>query len=312
MDFKNNITILHDGFNPTSFYWLSNVSSNFINFKDQIPNKLLNNSDTIIIVRYIPLKLLFHLYKLHKKNKNIILFIDDDLLSLNIFSDLPINYKLKLFFRIYCYKNFLQFFIKQIWVTNINLKQKIIKQLKNNVPTKVLKLNFQDGFKQKSLYRITFIGTSSHVLELKWIKKLFTKIQSQREDCLIELFIDKNWRSYFKSIPRIKMIYPMDWESFLLDTKYRNVDIVLNPILRSKFNSFRSPTKFFDTTRLGAVGIYSKTEPFEDFINDDYDGILLKNDLNLWYENIIYLLDDKDKRDFLYSNALKRMKCQIK
>ena len=103
------------------------------------------------------------------------------------------------------------------------------------------------------------------------------------------------------------MIYPMDWESFLLDTHNRNVDIVLNPILKSNFNSFRSPTKFFDTTRLGAVGIYSKTLPYSDFIKDNYDGILLNNDIDLWCQNINSLLKYSKKREFLYSNAIKRI-----
>ena len=99
----------------------------------------------------------------------------------------------------------------------------------------------------------------------------------------------------------------MDWESFLLDSHNRKVDIVLNPILNSEFNSFRSPTKFFDTTRLGAVGIYSKKLPYSIFVKDNYDGILLNNDLNLWIENVNDLLENANKRKFLYSNAFKRI-----
>ena len=98
----------------------------------------------------------------------------------------------------------------------------------------------------------------------------------------------------------------MDWESFLLDTQNRKVDIVLNPILRSEFNYLRSPTKFFDTTRLGAVVLYSDTLPYSSFINNNYDGILLKNDLDLWSQNIYDILENKNKRQFLYLNALKR------
>ena len=96
----------------------------------------------------------------------------------------------------------------------------------------------------------------------------------------------------------------MDWESFLLDTQNRNVDIVLNPILNSEFNSFRSPTKFFDITRLGAVGIYSRKLPYSNFIKHNYDGILLNNDMDLWYKTINYLLIDKSKRQEIVRNAI--------
>jgi len=307
LSINSKVSVLHSGNNPTSYYWLTHLKPNFINFKNHFEIGLLYNSDQIIIVRYIPLKYLFHLFRLHKKNKKIILFIDDDLLTFNLFSPLPIHYKFKLFFKIYIYKNLLHFFVEQIWVTNINLKKKVNKQINKKISIKVLDLKYKNNYIKKKLYRISFIGTSSHVLEFKWIKKLFLKIQSQRDDCLIELFVDKKWRSYFKSIARIKMIYPMDWESFLLDTQNRNVDIVLNPILVSEFNSFRSPTKFFDTTRLGAVGIYSDSLPYSKFVNHNFDGILLPNDLNLWCQNIYDLLENSNKREFLYLNAKRRI-----
>ena len=86
----------------------------------------------------------------------------------------------------------------------------------------------------------------------------------------------------------------------------RNVDIVLNPIIKSKFNNYRSPTKFFDTTRLGAVGIYSNSEPFSNFINDNYDGILLDNNIDLWISNISYLIDNNEERKRIFSNALRK------
>ena len=307
MSIKNKITVLHNGFNPTSYYWLTHLKPIFIDFKNPFELNLLYESDSIIIVRYIPLRYLIHLFRLHKKNKKIILFLDDDLLSFNIFSKLPINYKWKLFFRIYCYKHLLQFFIGEIWVTNMPLKEKVLVQLNKKVNIKILDLKFTNNFRKKKLFRISFIGTSSHVLELKWLKKLFIKIQSQRDDCIIEIFLDKKWRSYFKSISRIKMIYPMDWESFILDTHFRNVDIVLNPIIKSEFNSFRSPTKFFDTTRLGAVGIYSNTFPYSSFIKNNFDGILLKNDIDLWCQNVNDLIENENKRKLLYLNAMNRI-----
>lgn len=308
MHFNSNITVLQSGINPTSYYWLSNLNPNFIDIKKNFEKELIYNSNTIIIVRYIPLKYLYHLFKLYKRNIKIILLIDDNILSFKIFFlDLPLKYKFKLFFRIYCYKSLLRFFVSQIWVTNSHLKNKVLSQLNGSINVKVIDLNVQNNFSEKKLFRITYLGTSSHVLELKWIKKLFLKIQRERDDCLIELFINPEWESYFKSIPKLKLIYLMDWETFFLDTQNRNVDIVLNPIFHSEFNSFRSPTKFFDTTRLGAVGIYSKTKPYSSFVKDNYDGILLKNDLDLWCQNIIELLENPNKREYLYQNAIKKL-----
>ena len=88
----------------------------------------------------------------------------------------------------------------------------------------------------------------------------------------------------------------MDMTFLFLDTVVGKVDIVLNPIFNSNFNNFRSPTKFFDITRLEAVGIYSNLKPFSEFINDNHDGILLDNNIDDWTEKISYLLDNSDVR----------------
>ena len=158
----------------------------------------------------------------------------------------------------------------------------------------------------KKLFKIAYLGTSSHTLELRWLKNLFEKIQLQRNDCLIEIYVSKKWRKYFRSIPRMKMVYPMNWETFYMDTLIGKVDIVLNPVIGSNFNKYRSPTKFFDTTRLGAVGVYSNIEPFADFINNNHDGILLDNDIELWNKKINYLLENLDLRNQLLFNAQKK------
>ena len=107
------------------------------------------------------------------------------------------------------------------------------------------------------------------------------------------------------------MLYPVDWETFFLDTSIDKIDIVLNPIINSNFNNFRSPTKFFDITRLQAVGIYSNLKPFSDFINNNRDGILLDNKIDNWIEKISFLLDNADQREKLLLNALKRSEQSI-
>ena len=176
----------------------------------------------------------------------------------------------------------------------------------NQIEIKLLKLSYNNNFPKKKFYKIAYLGTSSHTKEFIWLKNLFEKIQQNRKDCLFEIYVNKKWRNYFRSIPRIKMSYPLDWETFFYDTTIGKADIVLNPIFKSNFNNFRSPTKFFDITRLEAVGIYSNLKPFCDFINDNHDGILLDNNIDDWIEKIFLLLDNSDLRERLFLNALKR------
>ena len=291
---------------PTVFYWLNILNSKVINPRN-LDKKYLNKFKTIVLVRYIPLNILLDLFLLKRKSKKIILLLDDNLLDLHIFSEIHFLYKLKIFINIYCYKYFFNFFLNEIWVTNKSLAEKVKQKIpKNNINIKLLTLKHYQNIPFKKIYKIAYLGTSSHTKELLWLKKLFEKIQQQRNDCLIEIYVNKKWRNYFRSVPRIKMSYPLDWETFYLDTLVGNVDIVLNPIFNSNFNNFRSPTKFFDITRLEAVGIYSNLKPFSSFIHDNHDGILLDNNVDDWTEKISYLLDNSDVRERLLVNALKR------
>ena len=292
---------------PTNFYWLNFEYQTVLNPK-KISKQHLNNFNTIILVRYIPFNIFIDLILLKRRSKNIILLLDDNLLDLNIFSELPLSYKLKIFFAIYCYKYFFNFFINQIWVTNKRLGEKVKKKiLTRKIDIKLLSVSNFKSYESRKIYKIAYLGTSSHTKELRWLKNLFEKIQEKRKDCLIEIYVNKKWRNYFRSIPRIKMIYPLDWETFFLDTSVGKVDIVLNPIFNSNFNKFRSPTKFFDITRLKAVGIYSNSVPFSDFINNNYDGILLDNNIDNWIEKINFLLDNSSVRKKLLVNARKRL-----
>ena len=292
---------------PTVFYWFNTLISKIINPK-KLNKKILNDFNTIVLIRYIPFNIFLYLIYLKRKSKKIILLLDDNLLDINIFSELPFLYKLKIFFNIYCYKFFFSLFINEVWVTNKLLAEKIkIKISTNQIKVKLLELNPKQNPLKKKLFKIAYLGTSSHTKEFRWLKILFERIQKNRNDCLFEIYVNKKWRNYFRSIPRTKMIYPMDWETFFLDTALGKVDIVLNPIINSNFNNFRSPTKFFDTTRLGAVGIYSNTEPFADFINNNHDGILVDNDIELWNKKINYLLENSDLRNQLLLNAQKRI-----
>ena len=292
---------------PTIFYWLNFNIPTVLNPK-KINKQNLKNFNTIILVRYIPFGIFLDLLILKRRSKKIILLLDDNLLDLNIFSELPFSYKLKIFFAVYCYKYFFNLFINQIWVTNKILGDKVKKKiLTRKIDIKLLSLSNCKTYESRKIYKIAYLGTSSHTKELRWLKILFEKIQEKRKDCLIEIYVNKKWRNYFRSIPRIKMTYPLNWETFYLDTSIGNVDIVLNPILNSNFNKFRSPTKFFDITRLKAVGIYSNTIPFSEFINNNIDGVLLDNNVDNWIEKINFLLDNSDIREKLLLNAQKRL-----
>ena len=115
------IAVISNGVTPTVFYWLNILNSDFINPRN-LDKKDLSNFKTIILVRYIPFKIFLYLTILKRKSKKIILLLDDNLLDLNIFSELPFFYKLKIL-SIFTVINISLFFLNEIWVTNKSLKK---------------------------------------------------------------------------------------------------------------------------------------------------------------------------------------------
>ena len=125
------IVVISNGVTPTVYYWLNTKIGNVVN-PTKIKKTDLYNFNTIILVRYVPFKIFLDLINLKRKSKKIVLLIDDNLLDLNIFSELPFLYKLKILFNIYLYKFIFNIFINEIWVTNKKLGEKVKKKISNS------------------------------------------------------------------------------------------------------------------------------------------------------------------------------------
>ena len=146
------IAVISNGVTPTVFYWLNRKISKVINPK-KINKKILNDFKTIVLIRYVPLNIFINLINLKRKSKKIVLLLDDNLLDINFFSELPFLYKLKIFFNIYCYKFFFILFINEIWVTNKLLVEKVKQKISTNqIEIKLLKLNPKQNFPKNKVY----------------------------------------------------------------------------------------------------------------------------------------------------------------
>ena len=75
------------------------------------------------------------------------------------------------------------------------------------------------------------------------------------------------------------------------------------PLLDSDFNLARGPVKFYDFVRMGAVGVYSNCAPYNDFIEQNINGILLENEPQRWVDAITLLINKEKKRAELANNA---------
>jgi hypothetical protein len=123
------------------------------------------------------------------------------------------------------------------------------------------------------------------------------EVQSRHPLAVFEVSGDASIARLFHGIPRVRVLPPMPWTSFLAlrarpGSAYR---VGLAPCLPTPFNAARSPVKLFDITRLGAAGIYADRAPYRTAVRDGETGLLCVDSPAEWARSILGLLDDKPR-----------------
>lgn len=292
------ILIVRENYNPTIDYFImpyiyeNNYSVDIKMLRDFKSNVILTQYNAIIIIRYISSDALDLLKKFNKK---IIYFIDDDLFDIRSLKGLPLKYQLKIFNLSYRHKKRILNIIDELWVSTDFLKRKY-----SMYNPKIINPAFVEP---KKMIKIFYHGTTSHIAEIKWLRDIIKQIQKKHSNTLFEIFGTHEVKKYYLGIDRVVVINPLNWNTYLAYTSTVEQAIGLVPLLDTPFNEARGITKFFDVTRMNAIGIYSDTKPYRDFIKDNDTGLLIENDKQLWGDAISSLIDNCDKRARLLNNA---------
>jgi hypothetical protein len=117
---------------------------------------------------------------------------------------------------------------------------------------------------------------------------------------------DAETKKLFSDVPNTICLHPMDWPTYRNCAGVVKSDIGLAPLIGGRFNCGRAHTKFYDITRLGAVGVYSNRAPYAGFIRDGVDGLLLENDPGAWGDAIVRLSEAPERRKAILTEARAR------
>jgi len=132
---------------------------------------------------------------------------------------------------------------------------------------------------------------------MKWLARVIAEVQKRRDNTSFEVLGGNRVAHIFRGIPRLTVLPTMRWESYLRHTQTIRQDIGLAPLLNTPFNRGRSPVKFFDYSRAGAIGLYSAGPAYCETIEHGVDGFLLPNDAETWVQKIIELVDAPSVRE---------------
>jgi len=304
--------VLRQGAAPTVAHWLEGAleqaGATALELDPQRPlaEKDLQGLGAVVVVRTLPWRWLAPLRRLRAWGCPVLLLLDDDLLTPASLGGLPRRYRWRLWWGLTRHRRRLGRWLSGLWVSTEALRRQC--EAATDLPVQVLPLRPAAAvLAPPRMYRIAYLGTTAHQQELVWLRGLFQQLQRRRADCVLELVVNRRWRARFRGIPRVRLLYPMDWETFCLDTGSRRVDLMLAPLLEGPFNAGRAPVKVFDARRLKAVGLYSDRSPYRGCVRDGVDGLLLPDDPQAWLGAIDALLARPERRQQLVVASCQRM-----
>jgi hypothetical protein len=259
--------------------------------------------DTVVIARYLPIEWLAVLRRFRAEGGQVIYFMDDDLMDTAVLKDLPSSYSRKIKASATRRRRQIEDIASEFWVASAYLAEKYAEWRPKILTPRPAPNNASETPPTLLCYH----GTASHQAELHWLVPLIESLQSRNETIQFEVFGDHTINRMFRGIPRVSIVHPMSWPNYLAYSQLSTRDIALAPLLPQPFNAGRGPTKFFDFTRLGAVGLYSDAPPYQGFIRDGIDGFLLANDPEVWIGRILALAADPGLRASLLTAARERV-----
>jgi hypothetical protein len=256
----------------------------------------------IVINRYLPRSWVKQLREFKRSGAKIIYFMDDDLFDAGAITDLPSAYARKIKRMALDVRKAIEALCEEFWFSTPFLCAKYTRLSPALLTPRVGSTLYQNS----ALVKVCYHGTASHHAEILWLAPVVSRLQAHGAT-QFEIFGNHDVNRLYRDMAAVSILHPMSWENYLAYTANVRQDIALAPLLENPFNAARGPTKFFDFARMGAVGIYSDVAPYDDFIRDGIDGILLPNDPGLWVETVMSLAGDRKKRERMQSAVRERL-----
>ena len=137
---------------------------------------------------------------------------------------------------------------------------------------------------------IAYYGTQVHRDDIAAISPALQEILEEHPHVHVQIVMGQYAPERLKDMPRVEVVPGMPWEDYKKFVAQARAHIALAPILRTPYNLGKSVIKILDIASLGAVGLYSRSEPYTKYIRDGENGFLVENDALMWKKSLTWLI----------------------
>ena len=256
-----------------------------------------------LVVRYLPAGWAAALRRLRAAGVRTAYLLDDDLFDAAAVAELPRRFRARVRAEALTQRGAIESACDEFWVSTPHLMQRHAAwspRLTAPRPSPATQTT-------RAAVWMCYHGSGAHQAEFDWLRPLAADLLARNAMLHFEVFGDFEIYKRFQGLPRTSVLHPMPWPDYLAHTAACGRDIGLVPLRPGVFNAGRGAVKFFDLARLGAVGLYSDTEPYRSMVRDGVDGLLLPDAPQAWIDAVERLAANAPLRARMVAAARARL-----
>jgi hypothetical protein len=263
---------------------------------DELPLPQALSGAAVVFVRYVPLTWRLLVEATREALAELVYFMDDDLLDTRAAAGMPWRYRYKLYTLATRHSRWLREQRASLWVSTGWLASKYAAWSPRTISPRPLPAAAPSC-------RVFYHGTASHGAEIRWLRPVMEQVIRADPSISLELIGGKEVVRLYRGMRQAIVVNAMKWPAYqaFMDTPGRHIGLV--PLLDVPFNRSRSYTKFFDITRCGAAGIYTRGTECGEMVRHGVDGLVLGLDPAEWVAAILDLARDEPRRSEMVRNA---------
>ncbi len=131
------------------------------------------------------------------------------------------------------------------------------------------------------------------------------EIIRSRED--VDLFVMSNaLPEEFSALPKSRVHfepYQFNYAAYAATVVAAAPDVLVAPVGKTRFEASKCPNKYLEISAAGAVGVYSRAEPYTTYIEDGVTGLFADDSVASWVAAMTELLDDPVRRRTIAEQA---------